>query len=131
MAATLVMGFFASAAEGKKEDAPVGPPQPRVVEPLTPQPLPPREVDPSWLLYQEGVRLFKEKRLGESLESFKKAIIALVPFERVSADIDAAVATKEAVKAKDSLSALVSLLAARDSVRPETTSPFTRAPAAR
>jgi tetratricopeptide (TPR) repeat protein len=115
MAATLVMGFFASAAEGKKEDAPVGPPQPRVVEPLTPQPLPPREVDPSWLLYQEGVRLFKEKRLGESLESFKKAIESRSSlFERVSADIDAAVATKEAAKAKDSLSALVSLLAARD-----------------
>ncbi|MGA2545126.1 MAG: hypothetical protein ABSF43_01145 [Rectinemataceae bacterium] len=116
VAAALVIAFSASAAEGSKEEvAPVGPPQPRVVEPIGSQPLPPRAVDPSWLLYQEGVRLFEEKRLGESLVSFKKAIETRASlFDRASADIAVAVATKEAAKAEGSLSTLVKLLAARD-----------------
>jgi tetratricopeptide (TPR) repeat protein len=100
-------------AEGSK-DAPVAP-QPRVVEPFQKGGLPPRAADPSWLLYQEGIKLYGEKRLGESLVSFRKAIeIRSELFSRCSDDIDAAMATKEARKAKDSLSALVRLLSARD-----------------
>jgi hypothetical protein len=114
--ASLILAFGAFAAEGKKEAVvPVGPPQPRVVEPFDARSLPPRATDPSWLLYQEGRRLFGEKRLGESLSAFKKAIDARASlFERASSDIAIALATKEAARAKGSLKSLVALLAARD-----------------
>jgi hypothetical protein len=86
-----------------------------VVEALPSQALPPRAADPSWLLYQEGLRLFRQKRFGESLVSFKKAIDARASlFDRASKDIASALAAKEALRAKGSLSGLVELLAARD-----------------
>ena len=112
----LLFSALGAVAEGSKEVVvPVGPPQPRTVEPFQAQPLPPRTTDPSWLLFQDGVRLFGERRFGESLVVFKKSVDTRASlFDRASADIAAATATKEAVKAKDSLSELVKLLAARD-----------------
>jgi tetratricopeptide (TPR) repeat protein len=115
-ALALVLALSAFAAE-TKEATPVGPPQPRVVEPFARQALPPRAIDPSWLLYQEGIRLYGEKRLGEALVSFRKAVEARSElFSRCASDIEAALAAKEAKKAKDSLSALVRLLAERDMI---------------
>jgi tetratricopeptide (TPR) repeat protein len=119
-AAMIAVILSASAAAqhggGESESAsPAGPPPPRVVEPLGPRPLPPRSTDPSWLLYQEGVRLFGEKRLGESLVCFKKAIDSRAKlFEGASSGIAAALDTKEAAKAKGSIASLVDLLAERD-----------------
>jgi hypothetical protein len=116
----LALGLFLSlpllAAE-KEAVVPVGPPQPRVVTPFRPQALPPRATDPSWLLFQDGLRLYRDKNFGEALLSFRKAIDARASlFERASADIAAAAASKEAARAKGSLSALVSLLAERDTI---------------
>jgi hypothetical protein len=114
-ALSLFAAFSLGAAEEKAASAPVGPPQPSVLTPMKSAPLPPRGTDPSWLLYQEGIRLFGEKRLGESLDSFRKAIAARTALsERATSDIVAAAAAKEAVKAKDSLSKLIALLAARE-----------------
>jgi tetratricopeptide (TPR) repeat protein len=109
---------LSSFAEGSKEKAvPVAPPQPRVVEPFKREGLPPRAEDPSWLLYQEGVRLYGDKRLGEALIAFKKAVDARSElFARCAADVDAALAAKEAKKSGNSLSALVRLLADRDMI---------------
>ncbi len=117
----LILALQAYPAEGSKaEVAPVGPPQPRILEPLRPNALPPRAADPSWLLYQEGMRLFAEKRLGESLASFKKAIDSREAlFDRAAKDISAATATKEALQAQGSLSRLVELLAARELIPQE------------
>jgi hypothetical protein len=114
--AGLALAFPLSANEGKKEAVePVGPPQPRVLEPMSQRPLPPRAADPSWLFYQDGLRLFGEKRLGESLVSLKKAIdMRAELFAAASRDIAAVLATKEAARAKDSLSLLLDLLASRD-----------------
>jgi tetratricopeptide (TPR) repeat protein len=113
----LLSAVSAFSEASKEKAAPVGPPQPRVVEGFKKGSLPPRETDPSWLLYQEGLRLYGDKRLGESLVSFSKAVDARSElFSRCAADVDAALAAKEAKKAKDSLSALVRLLAARDMI---------------
>jgi hypothetical protein len=119
--ACLALAAPAWSSEGKKEAVvPVGPPQPRVLEPMRSRPLPPRAADPSWLLYSEGMRLFGERRLGEALLSFKKAVDARAElFDRASKDIAAALATKEAARAKDSLSLLVDLLASRDLIPQE------------
>jgi hypothetical protein len=115
LALCLLPSLFA--AESKAPE-PVGPPQPRVVAPLQPQPLPPRATDPSWLLFQRGVRLFGDRSLGEALLAFKQAIDARSSlFDRASADIAAAVAAKEAGQARGSISTLVALLAARDLIR--------------
>jgi tetratricopeptide (TPR) repeat protein len=105
-------------AEGSGESGKalvIAPPQPRIVEQYRKPGLPPREADPSWGLYQEGLRLYGEKRLGESIDSLKKAIDARSElFERCAQDLNAAADAKEAKKSKDSLAALVRLLAARD-----------------
>jgi hypothetical protein len=115
--AAVLMAISAYSEGSKEKAAPVGPPQPRVVESYRKGSLPPREIDPSWLLYQEGIRLYGDKRLGESLVSFNKAIDARsLLFSRCAADVDAAMASKEAKRAKDSLSALVRLLAAREMI---------------
>lgn len=121
LAAFLLPALAFSAEHGDSEKAaPVGPPQPRVLEGYKPQGLPPRGTDPSWLAYQEGRKLFAEKRLGEALLSFKKAIDTRKSlFERASSDIEAALDAKEAAKARGSLSALVSLLASRDLIPQE------------
>jgi tetratricopeptide (TPR) repeat protein len=115
--ATLVFSVASFAEDSKDKAAPIGPPQPRVVAPLQKAPLPPRAEDPSWLLYQEGIKLYDEKRLGESLVAFQKAARARSElFSRCSEDVDSAMAAKEAKRAKDSLSELVRLLAARDMI---------------
>ena len=94
------------------------PPQPRIVEPYKKQGLPPRSADPSWGMYQEGVELFGKKRVGEALDTFKKAVEARSElFSRCASDVAAALDSKEAKKAKDSFSELVLLLAARDLIR--------------
>ena len=112
LALSLALPLFS--AESKTPE-PVGPPQPRVVEPQGARSLLPRSTDPSWLLYQEGVRLFGDKDFGGSLLAFKKAIDSRASlFERASADIAAALAAREAGAARGSLAALVTLLAARD-----------------
>jgi tetratricopeptide (TPR) repeat protein len=118
LALILALGSRASAAEKAAEATkPAGPPQPRIIEEAQPQALPPRNTDPSWLSYQNGVELYGEKRLGESLLAFKKAIDERAAlFERASSDIEVALATKEAARAKGSLSALVKLLALRDMI---------------
>jgi tetratricopeptide (TPR) repeat protein len=111
--AAIVIAFSAFAADDKPQ--PVGPPQPRVVQSLPLEALPPRAADPSWLTYQEGLRLFGQKRFGEALVSFRNAIDTRASlFDGASRDIAAALATKEAARAGDSLSSLVELLAARD-----------------
>jgi hypothetical protein len=115
IAATAALAFVLSAHAADEKTAPAGPPQPRVVYPFRPEALPPREADPSWLKYEEGLRLFGQKRFGEALGSFKDAIDTRASlFERASQDIDAAMAAKEAARARDSISSLVELLAARD-----------------
>jgi hypothetical protein len=115
--AGLSLAILAFPEAAKEKAAPAAPPQPRVVEGFRKAGLPPREMDPSWLLYQEGIRLYGDKRLGESLVSFTKANEARSElYSRCSADVDAALAAKEAKKAKDSLSTLVRLLAARDMI---------------
>jgi tetratricopeptide (TPR) repeat protein len=116
----LAMLAFALAAgaegHGKSEEkAEVLPPQPRVVEPFQKQALPPRAADPSWLLYQDGLRLYGEKRLGEAIEAFKKAAESRAElFALCARDLDAAAETKEALKARGRLSELLRLLALRD-----------------
>lgn len=114
----LALGSSAFAAEKSAEAVkPAGPPQPRIIEEARPQALPPRKTDPSWLSYQEGVKLYGEKKLGESLLAFKKAIDERASlFERASSDIETALETKEAARAKGSLSSLVKLLALRDMI---------------
>ena len=109
----LLLASSGFASEGSKEAvAPVGPPQPRVVEPSRPQALPPRSIDPSWLFFQAGVKLFEEKRLGESLASFQKAVNTRAAlFDRASRDVATATTTKDAAKAKGSIASLVRLLA--------------------
>ena len=121
LALILVFGFPALAVEKTAEETkPAGPPEPRIIEGARPEALPPRKTDPSWLSYQEGVKLFAQKRLGESLLAFKKAIDERATlFERASSDIDDALATKEAARAKGSLSALVRFLALRDMIPQE------------
>lgn len=124
LCAVASFGAFASEGGGEKkaegEGAPVGPPPPRLVAPLPIPPLPPDPTDPSWLRYREGLALFDEKRFGEALDAFKKAIEAR---EARSAEaleaIDEALADKEASKAKGSTRALVELLASRDLVASE------------
>jgi hypothetical protein len=113
--AILALAPLRIAADDKDAAKPAGPPPARVVEPFLPQALPPRAEDPSWLLFQDGVKLFGEKRFGESLVSFKAAIDARASlFDRAAKDIAAALATKEASSAKGSLAGLVDLLARRD-----------------
>jgi tetratricopeptide (TPR) repeat protein len=121
LAAFLLPATTFAAEHGDAEKAvPVGPPQPRVLEGFKAQGLPPRGTDPSWLAYQEGRKLFAEKRLGESLLAFRKAIDARKSlFGRASSDIEAALASKEAAKARGSLSSLMRLLAARDLIPQE------------
>jgi hypothetical protein len=123
LVATLVAIYGFASAEGgghgegasSESGAPLAPPQPRVVEPLRKPVLPPREADSSWQMYQEGLRLYGDKRLGESLDILKKAVESRSElFSRCAIDVDAAAETKEAKKAKDSLSELLKLLAARD-----------------
>jgi hypothetical protein len=115
VAAVATIAFVLSATAAEEKTAPAGPPQPRVVYPLGPEALPPRNADPSWLKYEEGLRLFGQKRFGEALVSFKDAIEARASlFDRASQDIEAALAAKEAARAGDSISSLVELLAARD-----------------
>jgi hypothetical protein len=115
MATMAALVFVLSASAAEEKTAPAGPPQPRVVYPLGPEALPPRNSDPSWLKYEEGLRLFGQKRLGEALVSFREAIEARASlFDRASQDIEAALAAKEEARAGDSISALVELLAARD-----------------
>jgi hypothetical protein len=112
----------AAAAEGdsSKAKVPVGPPQPRVVAPMAPQALPPRKSDESWLSYQNGVYLFGQRRLGEALIAFKKAVELRASLsEKASSDVEAALASKEAVRAKGSLIALARLLALRDMIPQE------------
>jgi hypothetical protein len=120
---------FAAEGGAKSEEVkPAGPPQPRVLEAARPQSLPPRRTDPSWLDYQEGVRLYGQKKLGDSLLAFKKAVDERAAlFERASSDISAALSVKEASKIKAaledknhprdySLAAFVRLLALRDMI---------------
>lgn len=114
--AAFAVAFSVFAADDKTE--PVGPPQPRVVQPLPLEALPPRAADPSWLSYQEGLRLFGQKRFGEALVAFKDAIDTRASlFDGASRDIAAALATREAALAGDSLSRLTELLAARDLIQ--------------
>jgi hypothetical protein len=113
--AALALSLAAATEASSEKTVPVGPPQPRVVEAFHGAGLPPRAADPSWLLYQDGIRLYGGKRLGEALLSFQKAVDARSElFSRCASDVDAALAAKEAKRAKDSLSALVRSLAARD-----------------
>lgn len=110
LAIVLALAPSAFAAEGggssKEEQKPVGPPQPRVLESPRPEALPPRKTDPSWLDYQEGLGHFEDKRLGDALLSFRKAIEERSSlFKRASADIDAALAVKEAAKVKAAVDA--------------------------
>jgi hypothetical protein len=101
---------------GKSEEkAVVVPPQPRVIEPFQKQGLPPRASDPSWLLYQDGLRLYAEKRLGEAIEALKKAVESRSElFSLCADDVATAAETKEAQKARGRLFELLHLLALRD-----------------
>jgi hypothetical protein len=117
LALALVSSLFAAEGESKAEAKPVGPPQPAIIEGAKSAPLPPRKTDPAWIHYQEGLKLFGEKRLGEAIIAFQNAIDERAElFGRAVSDIDAALATKEAKKAKGSLSGLLSLLAQRDMI---------------
>ncbi len=96
------------------------PPVPRVIEPLPVPPPPPDPADPSWIRYREGLALFDDKRFGEALDAFRKAIEARVArSEEAVAGIDAALADPEAGKAQDSIKALLELLASRDLIASE------------
>jgi hypothetical protein len=106
---------FAQHGESKAEGPVEAPPSPRTVAPAVPVPLPPRAASRSWLLLEEGSRLFDERRLGEALVAFKKAAESRdEQFAEAAKSIDAAMKSKEAKRAKGSLSALVRLLAERD-----------------
>jgi len=118
----IVFGGRASAAEkaAEGEGAPVGPPPPRIVAPLPTLPPPPDPADPSWLRYREGLALFDERRFGEALDSFKKAIEARQDRSAEAlAAIDAALDSAEAAAAKGSIRALVERLAASDLIASE------------
>ncbi|HOX32844.1 MAG TPA: hypothetical protein PLB91_10955 [Spirochaetales bacterium] len=109
-------------AAGEKEMAEAVdlPPVPRLVVPLPAPPAPPTPADPSWLLYEEGRALYGEKRFGEALQSFKKAVEARAArSDEAVARIDAALADKDAGRAQGSIRALVGLLASRDLVSSE------------
>jgi hypothetical protein len=109
--------FAAEGGEGKEEAKPVGPPQPSVIEPFKPQALPPRSSDPSWILCQEGIELYGEKRFGEAILAFKKAIDTRSSLSsRALADLEAAMSVKEAPKAMGSLSSLLRILALKDMI---------------
>ncbi len=101
---------------GESEAAPeIRPPSPRIIAPARPPALPRREASRSWLQYQDGLRFASEKRLGEALVSFKAAAESRDElFASAAASIEAAMKSEEAKKAKDSVSALVWLLAERD-----------------
>lgn len=124
LALAAVLLPMAATGEGKEESGKaekLSPPQPRVVQPYEKPGLPPREADPSWELYQEGLKLYGEKRLGESIELLRKAIETRAElFARCASDLDAALDSKEAKEAgktrktKDSLAALTFALASRD-----------------
>jgi hypothetical protein len=120
IAASLMLARASFAEEGKgggssEAATPLAPPQPRIVEPFKKQSLPARAADPSWRLYHEGIELYAEKRLGESLVALKKAIETRSElFAGCAADLDSAMESKEAKKAKDSLPDLMRMLAARD-----------------
>jgi hypothetical protein len=121
LAAAAFLALAGAGAEEKKkgEEVPL-PPIPRVVKPLPEPPAPPTPADPSWLLYEEGRALYGEKRLGESLDSFKKAIEDRAErADEAGAKIDAALADKEAKKASGSIRALAELLASRDLISSE------------
>ena len=120
LAALAAFAFVLTAHAADEKPAPPAPPQPRVVKALRPEALPPRATDPSWLQYQDGLRLFGLERFGEALISFKDAIGSRASlFDRVSKDIEAARSTREATRARGSISALVELLAARDLIPEE------------
>jgi hypothetical protein len=73
------------------------------------------ETDPAWVAFQEGQRLFAEKRLGEALLSFRTAAEDRgAAFSRALVRIDAAAGQKEAKATGNSLSGLVWALARRD-----------------
>jgi len=118
LALGFALGGFAEEGHGgesSESGAPPAPPQPRVVAPYPKPALPPRASDPSWERYQEGLKLYGQKRLGESIDAFKDAIEARTSlYSRCASDVDAAASAKEAKKAKDSLGELTRLLAARD-----------------
>jgi hypothetical protein len=118
VAGLLSLAVLASAQHGggDKAEGPVeAPPSPRTVAPPAPASLPPRAASRSWLLLEEGSRLFADKRLGEALVAFKKAAESRdEQFADASRSIDAAMKSKEAKQAKGSLSALVWLLAERE-----------------
>jgi len=119
LAATLCLAIASApcalAEKKSAEEAPLGPPPPRVVAPLPLPPPPPDPTDPSWLSYQDGLGLVEERRFGEAIDSFRKAIDARAERSAEAVKrIDAALAEKEAARAKGSLSTLVELLAARD-----------------
>jgi tetratricopeptide (TPR) repeat protein len=110
----------ATAQAAKDEEIDPGPPVPRVIEPLPVPSPPPDPADPSWLRYREGLALFDDKRFGEALDAFKKAIEARVlRSDEAVASIDDALADSEAKKAGNSIASLVELFAARDLVASE------------
>ncbi|MEI6876252.1 MAG: hypothetical protein WCL50_14105 [Spirochaetota bacterium] len=64
--------------------------------------------DASWNTYQEGRGLFEEKKLGEALNAWKRAIDERrTYFRKASAGIEAALATSEGRRAKDSITSLL------------------------
>jgi hypothetical protein len=113
--------FVAAAEHGGGESAEsvkVQPPKPRTVAPVQAPNPQIRPTSKSWLYYQEGLRLFSERRLGEALVALKKAVETRDElFLEASRSIEVARKSNEAKKAKDSITALVWLLAERDIIK--------------
>jgi hypothetical protein len=67
---------------------------------------------PGWQEFQDGKALFEQKRLGESLNAMKRAIdLRRARYTKASEGIEAAMASAEAAKAKDSITRFLSILA--------------------
>ncbi|MDP3177690.1 MAG: hypothetical protein Q8M76_07285, partial [Spirochaetaceae bacterium] len=108
-------GGFARAADEAVVDPATFSAAPRVVSALSAPALPGRRADPAWLRFQEGLRAFEDKRLGQALTAFKDA--ASLRAQRLDAaakDIGAALADQDATKSGDSILALARILASRD-----------------
>ena len=106
---------LASAADEAVVDPATFSAAPRVVSALSTPALPGRRADPAWLRFQEGLRAFEDKRLGQALAAFKDATsLRSQRLDAAAKDIGAALADENASKAGDSIISLARILASRD-----------------
>ncbi|MGO8694480.1 MAG: hypothetical protein ACLQMF_12510 [Rectinemataceae bacterium] len=75
-------------------------------------------IPPDWQSFENGLRLFKERRLGEALDAFKNAAEQRETiFGGALRDIDVVLGGGAAPQADDSILGLIHLLAPRDVIR--------------